>query len=923
MVHIERSFLRSRVARRVFFLFILCALLPVGALSVVSFGDVTSQLTQQSERRVRQESKAMGMAIYQRLLLLESEVLAADASSGALWTLVTTAVRDEANEKVPPFVGIARMSTVEPPTILIGKIESFPSFSASQWELLRDQKTLLITAARDAQSRRIFLAHASKTESFREKALLAEVNGAYLWGLAGSMVLPAETTMCVFVESGEPLFCSDGVQEQMKAGWAQRVRRDSTSVFEWSDGQDSYLAGFWTIPLRYEFGTVPWAVVLSEPRSSVLAPLSSFKYRFSLVVLVAVLFVALLSVNQIRKTMVPLEELGEGTRRIARCDFSTPVRVSSGDEFEELAASFNAMGARIAQQFTQLATIHEIDRSVLSVLDPSRIVDTVLVRLREVSPCEAIAVLLIDPSERGRGWLYSRIGARSTPTQVAGVSIDDAACRAFLKHPDRVLLTHETGGEVFGKLCVPGVTAVVAFPLFRAKELLGCIALGYAQFPSGSEDGEDQLRRLADQVAVALSNASDLAERKRAEGRLRDANTQLESALTELKAAQQQMVQQERLRALGQMASGIAHDFNNTLSPIVGFSELLLIDPNMSDNKALLNEYLQTINLAAKDAAKVVSRLREFYRPRFEADLTGMVDMNRLVEQAVKLTQPKWKDQALANGVTIDLHVDLEAVPPVVGHESELREVLTNLVFNAVDAMPKSGSITLRTKVDGNAVRLEVSDTGTGMTEEVRQRCLEPFFSTKGEKGSGLGLAMVYGIIRRLGGSIDIVSEVGKGTTFSLRLPVQTDARSDGAQESAPSVGLHLRVLVVDDDPLVGRVTSEYLRVAGHEVQCVAGGAEAVKAFNPEQIDLVVTDHGMPHMSGLQLASVIKELSRDTRVILLTGGDQTEDAETNTGTVDALLSKPLTMMALQQALAALRFPRAAASGNRKEIGDAA
>ncbi len=919
-MQIERSFLSSRVARRVFFLFILCALLPVGALSLVSFSDVTGQLTQQAERRVRQESKAMGMAVYQRLLLLEAELLSISRQHQA----TPAAVPDE----VPPpplpgtsgFPGMAYLSSDGTANLLLGELKTVPALSPAQWSLLRQHKTLLTTVNDEQGLTRLFLVTGADTD---ERAIVAEVSGEYLWDLGGSMTLPADMAMCVFGKATEVLFCSPSAPAKLREQRVGQGEGGSTSLLEWRDEQDSYIAGYWAIPLRYQFSTAPWTVLLSEARSSVLAPLASFHYRFSLVVVIALLCVALLSVNQIRKTMVPLEELGKGTRRIAKRNFSTPVQVKSGDEFEELAVSFNAMASRLNQQFTQLATIHEIDRSVLSVLDPSRIVDTVLARLREVSPCQGLAVLLIDPSERTRGWLYARLGPESQQTTMQGVTVTEAESRMLTAHRDGSTLVPSAGEGAFAALSGRGNESLLVLPLSRSHDLLGGIVLSYRKAPDMHEDHIGQLRQLADQVAVALSNASDLAERKRAESSLRESHTQLEAAMAELKTTQQQMVQQERLRALGQMASGIAHDFNNTLSPIMGFSELLLIAPQMSADPAQLKEYLQTINMAAKDAAKVVSRLRDFYRPRLDADLAGIVDLNSLVQQSVKLSQPKWKDQALANGVAIEIKTELEPVPSVAGHESELREVLTNLVFNAVDAMPKSGSITLRTKVDGDAVRVEVSDTGTGMTEEVRQRCLEPFFSTKGEKGSGLGLAMVYGIIRRLRGTIDITSAVGVGTTFSIRLPIQAEAETGTEHDGHNMDGVRLQVLVVDDDPLVGRVTGEYLRVAGHSVEVVGSAAEAIKRFNPERVHLVVTDHGMPHMTGRQLAEVIKQVSPHTPVVLLTGGDELEVTQTSSSAVDAELSKPLTMASLQQTLSTLTVPGALHAQTGKDIGDAA
>lgn len=919
-MQIERSFLSSRVARRVFFLFILCALLPVGALSLVSFSDVTGQLTQQAERRVRQESKAMGMAIYQRLLLLNAELLSISRQHQATPTVVPDEVPPQPLPGTPGFPGMAYLSSDGTANLLLGELRTVPAVSPAQWSLLRQHKTLLTTVNDEQGLTRLFLVRGADTD---ERAIVAEVNGEYLWDLGGSMTLPADMAMCVFGNAADVLFCSPSAPAKLREQRVGQGEGASTALLEWRDEEDAYIAGYWSIPLRYQFSTAPWTVLLSESRRSVLAPLASFHYRFSLVVVIALLCVALLSVNQIRKTMVPLEELGEGTRRIAKRNFSTPVKVKSGDEFEELAASFNAMACRLNQQFTQLATIHEIDRSVLSVLDPSRIVDTVLARLREVSPCQGLAVLLIDPSERTRGWLYARLGPESQQTTMQGVTVTEAESRMLTAHRDGSTLVPSAGEGAFAALSGRGNESLLVLPLFRSHDLLGGIVLSYRQVADLHEDHIVQLHQLADQVAVALSNASDLSERKRAEASLRESHAQLEAAMTELKTTQQQMVQQERLRALGQMASGIAHDFNNTLSPIMGFSELLLIAPQMAADPAQLKEYLQTINMAAKDAAKVVSRLRDFYRPRLDADLAGIVDLNSLVQQSVKLSQPKWKDQALANGVAIEIKTELESVPSVAGHESELREVLTNLVFNAVDAMPKSGSITLRTKVDGDAVRLEVSDTGTGMTEDVRQRCLEPFFSTKGEKGSGLGLAMVYGIIRRLRGTIDITSAVGVGTTFSIRLPIQAEAETGTEHDGHNMDGVRLQVLVVDDDPLVGRVTGEYLRVAGHSVEVVGSAAEAIKRFNPERVHLVVTDHGMPHMTGRQLAGVIKKVSPETPVLLLTGGDQLEPEDTVSQAVDAELSKPLTMGALRQALSTLRYPKSLPAESQKEIGDAA
>jgi signal transduction histidine kinase/ActR/RegA family two-component response regulator len=406
------------------------------------------------------------------------------------------------------------------------------------------------------------------------------------------------------------------------------------------------------------------------------------------------------------------------------------------------------------------------------------------------------------------------------------------------------------------------------------------------------------------EVVGAMGISRDITERKRAEEEIHESNRRLEEALAELKATQQQALLQERLRALGQMASGIAHDFNNALSPILGYSELLLDRPQQLEDHQKVTRYLQMINTGAKDAASVVRRLREFYRNREEDEVFLAVNLNDLIEQVIMLTQPKWKDQALANGITINLNTDLQNVPRVSGNDAELREVLTNLVFNGVDAMPEGGTLTVRTRPEGGQVLLEVSDTGTGMTEEVRQRCLDPFFTTKRERGTGLGLAMVYGIIQRHRGTMAIESELGRGTTFIIGLPVYAEQERSGKTEDPERPSRQLRVLAVDDEPAVLEVVTEYLSGDGHTVEAARGGVEALQKFHAGWFDVVITDQGMPEMTGEQLAAMIKRTAPEKPVILLTGfGDLILASGLKPSGVDLVVSKPPTLAALREALA--------------------
>ena len=386
-------------------------------------------------------------------------------------------------------------------------------------------------------------------------------------------------------------------------------------------------------------------------------------------------------------------------------------------------------------------------------------------------------------------------------------------------------------------------------------------------------------------------------------------------------------MQQERLRALGQMASGIAHDINNALSPVGLYTETLL------ERESHLSErgrgYLKTIARAIDDVAATVARMREFYRQR-EPQLELLpVQLNSLAQQVLDLTRARWSDMPQQRGIVIRLEVELAPnLPAILGVESEVREALTNLVFNAVDAMPEGGVLTLRTRVVSSAegsngsaatkahsVVVEVSDTGVGMDEDTQRRCLEPFFTTKGERGTGLGLAMVYGVTQRHGAEVRIDSAVGRGTTVRLSFPVPASllpAFVVPAQTHAPT--RRLRVLLVDDDPLLLKSLCDTLELDGHIVVTASGGQAGIDTFRaarqPEgAFDIVITDLGMPYIDGRHVASAVKTSAEAVPVILLTGWGQRLVADGEIPAhVDQVLSKPPKLREVRAALARLTAP---------------
>jgi DNA-binding response OmpR family regulator len=404
------------------------------------------------------------------------------------------------------------------------------------------------------------------------------------------------------------------------------------------------------------------------------------------------------------------------------------------------------------------------------------------------------------------------------------------------------------------------------------------------------------------------------------EDRVRLRTQELERSNDALRQAQQALILQERLSALGQMASGIAHDINNAISPIALYTESLLErEANLS---AGARENLLTIQRAIDDVAQTVARMREFYRPREAEQPRADVDLNVLVQQVVDLTRARWNDQPQRRGIMIELKMTLaHDLPAVRGAENEIRDALTNLIFNAVDAMPEGGVIQVRTGVsttpapDGapsRYVKLEVSDVGVGMDEETRRRCLEPFFTTKGERGTGLGLAMVYGMAQRHGAALEIDSEPGSGTTMRLLFPVQASVSTATVRLlTAQAPARALRLLIVDDDPALTQSLSDTLQEEGHRVAVAGGGEAGIEAFRQaqqsgESFDVVITDLGMPYVDGRQVIAAVRAASPRTPIILLTGWGQgpLADNELLPG-ADRVLSKPPRMRELRATLTEL------------------
>jgi signal transduction histidine kinase/FixJ family two-component response regulator len=412
---------------------------------------------------------------------------------------------------------------------------------------------------------------------------------------------------------------------------------------------------------------------------------------------------------------------------------------------------------------------------------------------------------------------------------------------------------------------------------------------------------------------------------------------ELQHAYDELRQTQHSVVQQERLRALGQMASGIAHDINNALSPVLAFSELLL-----QKEAGMLEESrkkIQHIHTAGEDIANIVARMGEFYRRREDQRQLRLIDVNRVVDQAIDLTSPRWQDIPLGQGFMIKVQRDCEPdLPKLYANESDLREALTNLILNSVDAMPSGGTITIVTRAvvpkvsaatpaKPTHITIDVQDTGIGMNEETRQRCLEPFFSTKRlHGGAGLGLAMVYGMVERHQGKIDIESAPNRGTRMRVVLPLRAaPAAKTSNPNPAPASVTRRRILCIDDEPLLRELLKEILQFQQHTVEIADGGQAGLDAFRAAQrrgepFDVVITDLGMPHVDGRQVAQAVKTEAPSTPVILLTGwGTMLKEEGNVPPQVDAVVTKPPKLNDLVEALAKVTEKKTSASSQTATI----
>jgi signal transduction histidine kinase/ActR/RegA family two-component response regulator len=565
-------------------------------------------------------------------------------------------------------------------------------------------------------------------------------------------------------------------------------------------------------------------------------------------------------------------------------------------------------------QIDRLNLMNQITRAIGQRQDLHSIFQVVLRRLEESLPLDFACIFLHEPMEQALP--VSCVGARSSalaaelklPEQTR-VAIDANGLSRCLQGN----LVYEPGTDQAAspfprRFAEAGLHSLVMAPLRAESAVFGVLVAARRQAGGFSGDDCEFLRQLSEHVALATHQAQLYGA--------------LQKAYDDLRQSQQTVMQQERLRALGQMASGIAHDINNAISPVALYTESLLArEPDLS---ARARDYLVVIQRAIDDVAGTVARLREFYRPREQQAVLDRMDVNRVMEHVVSLTRARWSDLPQRHGIVIDLRTELATdLPHIMGAEGEIRDAMTNLIFNGVDAMPEGGTLTLRTRLiaadpgasgvnSADRVQIEVTDAGIGMDEDTRRRCLEPFYTTKGERGTGLGLSMVYGMVQRHSAEFEIDSAPAKGTTVRLTfLASSTVAASQTYSQSERVPQQPLNILLIDDDPMLLKSLSDVLTDEGHTVTVADGGQRGIDMFvdahrSSHPFSVVITDLGMPHVEGTQVAASVKAVSRATPVVLLTGWGQRLLAQNEIPPhVDVVLSKPPRLNDIRAAFAQL------------------
>jgi signal transduction histidine kinase/CheY-like chemotaxis protein len=575
----------------------------------------------------------------------------------------------------------------------------------------------------------------------------------------------------------------------------------------------------------------------------------------------------------------------------AQLEISNEELQTSKEELEAANEELMLLNADLEARNRDLAMLYNIAHSLNQSLDLDALITAALDRLRAGFPPETCAHVVFADEESGAA-LDTAISLCNCHSAKNAHRGDARLCEFVLGRMAndveqfRVadLLEDPATRDLIADKAENG--SCVGVPLrLRGESRLGALVLVSRSGHQFTEQEVWLYTSVAQALAAAVSNAR-LFEN-------------LKGTLEDLRRTQDQLLRTEKLRSLGELAAGVAHDFNNVLGIILGNAQYLL----EAAAEEPVRDGLRAIEQAAKDGARTVERIQGFVTAKGVEGFTE-VDLNAIVRELLQIARTRLKPEDEFRGVHVEIKSVEGAVEPVLGDERELREALTNVVFNAIDAMPEGGTLTIETGREDDAVFVRITDTGVGMPPEVKSRIFDPFFTTKGVEGTGLGLSVTYGIVNRHRGTISVESEPGRGTSVTIALPVAEQAPREAPEpEAAPAKGRAVRVLIIDDNVELTRIMQDILIGAGHQVEIAHDGGAGLDAFHQGHHELVITDIGMPGMSGWDVAQAVKQGAPGTGVILVTGwGKPAYQNRIDESGVDALLPKPVDKAKLLRVL---------------------
>ncbi|MCZ6858092.1 MAG: HD domain-containing protein [Gemmatimonadetes bacterium] len=511
-MRLDWSFLKTRVARHIFFLFFMCALVPIIATAAYSYWHVQRELREQSRTRLTETVRATEGAIQERLRFVDSDLarLALEFAEGSR-TVASSAASNQQSLRDTALLGLSIVMPAGTAVPIFGSIDTVPRLSSTDRQHMSTGRGLLASVIRGSTGVTLMgkLIDVADPEG---DVLWAQIRPAYLFGAGdGHPAIPRYMRICVLNEDQAPIYCPNHASHPDQ-GLVQEEQTNQ-GTFDWFDGEDEYSAGYRSMFFQSSYAprasSTEFTLVLSESRATVLEPMDDFKRIFPLAILFAILFVFALSNLQIKKSMDPLVSLREGTRRIAKSDFGTPVTVDSNDEFEDLATSFNSMAGRLQRQFNTLTALHEIDQVVLSAQDIDHIIDTVLSGTRRVLPCDGLSVSVLVGTGRKATWRLVAVADRDDEQIRHDIEIGSDEEQELRNNPGHLMISGGPGSRsylVISPFTTGGISSFLVLPIFLKQELSAVIALGYVSQPALSPEDLTQARQMADQVAVALSN---------------------------------------------------------------------------------------------------------------------------------------------------------------------------------------------------------------------------------------------------------------------------------------------------------------------------------------------------------------------------------------------------------------------------------